>query len=217
MNTDAGVLIWHGQEIPAVPPGVEFNEERHEYTVMGERWPNVTGFLPERYDNGDKTAALWGQAAHDHAFHLVKGSLVRYLVTDERMELTLQGIEKGLKHFEIPDGAPVLAEHIVYSRRFRVIGRFDFLFDLGAYDLLIDLKTGARSEHETRKTGMQEGGYVICIIDRGLSTLGRLRVAEMNVQMDGSMIPREWRGRQVRDLMNVFLAQVTVQNYFRKI
>jgi hypothetical protein len=216
MNTGAGTIIWHGAEIPAILPGVEFTEAGHEYKVDGARWPNVTGFLPERYNNGDDTGAKWGQAAHDHCFHLVKKSLVRANVSP-RMELTVRGFEKALKHFEIPADAEVLPEYIVYSRKFHFIGRFDFLFNLGAFDLLTDVKTGAASEAESRKTGMQLGGYAIAIIEQRLSTLGRLRVAEVNIQMDGAMTPREWRGRQVKELMDIFHAQMMVRNYFKKL
>jgi hypothetical protein len=212
----AGTVIWHGQEIPALLPGVEFTEAGHEYKVDGAHWPSVTGLLPERYSNSDNTAAEWGVAAHDHCFHLVKKSLVRASV-DPRMEPTVCGFEKALKHFEVPADAEVLPEYIVYSRKFRFVGRFDFLFNLGAFDLLMDLKTGASSEAESRKTGMQLGGYAIAIIEQRLSTPGRLRVAEANIQMDGTMTPREWRGRQVRELMEVFQSQMRVQNYFKKL
>lgn len=211
-------LQWHGGAVPAVLPGVEFKADGHEYTVNGSRWPSVTGFLnDDYYNNGDDTAAKWGEAAHDHAFHLVKGSLMRAAVTDPRMELTLQGFEAGLKHFGVELGGEVLAEYIVYSRRFHFIGRFDFMFNLGKYDLLLDLKTGSPNEKASRKTGAQQGGYAQAIIEHKLSTLARLRLAELNVQIDGTWTPREWRGNDVKKVMGVFISKMNWDNYFNNL
>lgn len=215
MTTGAGKIIWHGAEIPAMLPGLEFDPGKHEYKVNGAIWPNVTGFLNDDfYDTGDDTAAKWGTAAHDHCFHLVKKTLIRSKVTDPRMEATLCGFEAGLKHFGIPANAPALPEYIVYSRKFHFIGRFDFLFDAGDFDILFDLKTGSPSEKASRRTGLQVGAYSHGIIEHSLSTTRRLRVAEINVQLNGEMNPREY---SLREVMNVFLAQVTVKNYYNKL
>jgi hypothetical protein len=207
----AAGIIWHGREIPAVLPGIEFEEAGHKYKVNGQPWPGVTGLLPERYNNGDDTGALWGTAAHDHCFHLVHGTLVRASV-DPRMELTVDGFERALVFYGVHADTEVLPEYIVYSKKFHFIGRFDFLFNLGAHDLLLDLKTGAHNEKETRRTGMQIGGYAHGIIEHRLSTVKRLRAAEVNIQMDGTMAPYEYK---VKEVMNVFLAMLTVRNYER--
>jgi hypothetical protein len=215
MNRGAGTILWHGADIPALLPGVEFKADGHEYTVDSSPWPSVTGYLnDDRYDNGDNTAALWGESAHDHAFHLVKGTLNRSMVTDPRMVLTLQGFEAGLKHFGVTLPCGVLAEYIVYSKRFHFIGRFDFLFSLGNHDLLLDLKTGASSKRASRQTGLQLGGYAHGIIEHKLSTMTRLRLAELNVQLDGTWWPETFNTKKV---MNVFLAAVSYKNYYNNI
>ena len=210
------MLKWRGQEIPALLPGVEFNEDRHEYKLFGVIWPNITGFLPYNFYNVSDTGAKWGTSAHKHAFHFVKKTIDIKRVAKSMLP-TLEGFAAGLKHFGISLDADVVAEYIVYSKRYHFIGRFDFLFDLGEFDLLFDFKTGAISEQGSRRTGLQVGGYAIAAIEQGLTTLRRLRLGELNVQPDGTWTPREWRGREVRELMHTFLAQVTVQNYYNKL
>jgi hypothetical protein len=205
---------WRGQAIPALIPGVEFSDEKHEYHVHGAKWPNVTGFLADFYDGPeDSSAAAWGKSAHDHAFHLIKGTIAMDRV-EENMRPTLRGIEEGLKDLGVKIGDEALAEYIVFSRKFHFIGRFDFLFAIKSNDLLVDLKTGSPSEKETRRTGLQVGGYAIAAIEQELTSASKLRVAELNVQPDGKSKVREFK---LREVMNTFLAQITVKNYFSKI
>lgn len=211
----ASTVQWRGRAIPSLSPGVEFREKGHEYHVHGVRWPSVTGFLADFYDGPEESASLeWGKSAHEHAFHFIKGTL-DFDRVEEQMKPTLIGIKEGLKELGVPlwDG-DVLAEQIVLSRKFHFIGRLDFLFAVKFNDVLVDLKTGAPSEKATRRTGLQVGGYAIAAIEEELSTASKLRTAELNVQPDGKWKVREFRTREV---MNVFLAQVTVKNFFQKI
>jgi hypothetical protein len=208
-------IKWRGRAIPAVLPGVEFDEVRHEYKVDGAKWPNVTGFLEDYYHGPqDSKGARWGDSAHKHVFHFMKRTIDLARVK-ESMRPTLDGWMRALAHFNIPEDAEMLAEYIVYSSKFRFIGRLDFLFALKEIDLLLDLKTGEMSEMGTRKTGLQLGGYCQAIIEHGLSTLKRLRAAEVNIQPDGNMTPHLFPN--MIEIMQTFLAQVKVKNYFRKL
>jgi hypothetical protein len=212
----SGRILWRGRELPALSPGVEFKEEGHEYRVLGAKWPSVTGFLSDYYDGpDDSAAAASGTSAHDHAFHFVKGTIAFDRV-EEQMKPTLIGIKDGLKELgvDVYGEDSVLAEYIVHSRKFHFIGRLDFLFAVKLNDLLVDLKTGSPSEKATRRTGLQIGGYAIAAIELGITTTAKLRGAELNVQPDGKWRVREFK---MREVMQTFLAQVQVKNYFSKV
>jgi hypothetical protein len=212
--TGAATIQWRGRAVPAVLPGVEFEEKGHKYRVNGQSWPSVTSFLEDYYHGPQESAgAKWGTSAHKHVFHFMAKTLDMERL-NPRMKPTLDGWLDALSFFKVPPGAEMLAEYIVYSARFHFIGRFDFLFALPDMDLLLDLKTGGQGEMESRKTGLQLGGYCHGIIEHGLSTISRLRAAEANIQQNGTMTPRWFK---TREIMRVFLAQVEVKNYFQKI
>ena len=214
MTAAAATIQWRGRAVPALLPGIEFDEAKHEYKVDGQKWPNVTGYLADYYHGPQESqGAKWGTSAHKHVFHFMKKTLDLARVA-KNMRPTIDGWCKGLEYFKVPPDADMLAEYIIYSKPFHFIGRFDFLFALPDMDLLIDLKTGSQGEMESRKTGLQQGGYAQGIIEHGLSTLSRLRLAEMNVQPDGTMTPQWFKTREV---MEVFRAQVRVVNYFKKL
>lgn len=220
MNTGAGI-IWKGKEIPALPSGVTYDPDRHEYRDDRGLLPSVTGFMREfQFQGGDDTAMKWGSAVHDHIFHYLRGTLNMKKV-DRRILPYLRAIDEALEYLKL-DRVLMLSEHIVYSRRHRFAGRLDYLFEAGPKDIFIDLKTGAKCEKSSRLTAMQLGGYVIAAAEMGLTKISQARIIELNIQMDG-----KWRPiveSNVRESANIFLARLaevrareTVLNYLNKI
>jgi hypothetical protein len=213
----AATITWRGRAIPAVLPGVEYDEKEHRYTVFGERYPNVTGYLqplrPGLEFMKNKAAMTWGTMLHRYAFHLVEGRLDMGRVVEE-IRPTLEGFQKAVASLGVKDIHRALAEFIVYSKKRKFAGRLDFMFEAGEKDLLADFKTGCYGEAETRITALQLGGYAHALIEHGITKPTRMRIAEVNVQRDGTWKTREFN---VLEAMDVFLAQVKVKNYFDKI
>jgi hypothetical protein len=211
----AGVIIWHGAEIPAVPSGVEFNHDDHRYKVDGIEKPGVTKILPTRfYGPNGSPAAAWGTARHDHVFHFVHETLDISRV-DASMIPIIEGFARALKKLrvEIKPGK-WLGEFLVISRRYGYCGRLDFLFDRGSTDLLIDLKTGADGEIQKLDAAMQGGGYGNALIEMGLTTKARLRGATVFIGEDGSDKVDPY---DMTNAIHVFMAQLTLRKYYREI
>jgi hypothetical protein len=207
-------IQWRGREIPALPPGVEYNDATHRYFVDSQEWKSATQRLKPLHgfmeDGGIGMA--WGKAAHDHVFHFMQGTLDAAMV-DERMWPTLRGWQDAGGFFGFIS-KPFLAEYIVYSRRLRIIGRLDYLFDLGKHDLMVDLKTGSPSARETSITGLQLGIYAHGLIEHKLTTPAKLHTAEINVQMDGKMRPHEYN---TAEIMAAAAGYLTYDSYMAKI
>lgn len=206
-------ISWRGREIPALLPGIEFNEATHEYFIRGEKWPSVTGFLTplkSAFVSAQTIGANWGTSAHNHAFHYVRGTIDMSRV-DPVMRPTLEGFHEALLALGFNRECDFLAEYMIYSERLRFAGRFDFMFAVGKRDMLIDLKTGAQGERESRMTGAQLGGYLIGCIEHGLTRLPAADLVEINVQPDGKWMVRKF---EPHTMMNIFKSQMTVVNYF---
>lgn len=210
----SATIKWRGRDIPALLPGVEYDPEKHEYKVDGQHFPSVSSFLSALQSPfiglNSAVAAEWGTSAHTHLYHLIAGNLDMKRVS-ERMMPTIQGFEKALGHLGLTRINPALCEYIVYSKRLRFAGRFDFLFADGNRDVLVDFKTGTPSERSSRMTGMQLGGYLYAGIECKLIKLSSTFLAEINVQPDGKFEVRRFGAERC---MNVFVAQATVKNYF---
>lgn len=215
--TPTATIKWRGRDIPAVLPGIEYDDKEHRYTIFGERFQNVTGYLmplrPGLEFMNSKAAMTWGTMAHRYAFHLVEGRLDNNRLVEE-IRPTLVGFKRAVASLGVKDLHRAIAEYIVYSMKRKYAGRLDFMFEAGEKDLLADLKTGCFGEAEARITALQLGGYAHALIEHGITKLTQLRIAEVNVQRDG-----EWKTREfnVMEAMDVFLAQVKVKNYVDKI
>ena len=214
---DAGTIQWRGRAIPALLPGLEYDPERHAYKLNGISMPSVTTILlnlrGRTFYPANNSGANWGKSAHDHVYHYVKGMLDFKRLSD-RMKPTIKGFQEGLDKLGVKIKVGALGEYLIYSKKFHFAGRFDFLFQVGDDDLLIDFKTGTPSEFESRLTGLQLGGYAVALTEWKIVKPARLRLAELNVQPDGEIAIETYKPREV---MHAFLAYLTVCNYMKQI
>jgi hypothetical protein len=211
----AGTILWHGREVPALPPDFEFAPADHRYKVDGAEKPGVTKILPTRfYGPNGSPAAAWGTARHEHVFHHINGTLDRSRIAAS-MKPIIEGFDRALAKLRIKiEPGKWLGEFFVISRRFGYCGRLDFLFDRGATDLLVDLKTGADGEVQKLDAAMQGGGYGNALIEMGLTTKARLRGATVFVGEDGGDTVDPY---DMTNAIHIFMAQLTVRKYYREI
>lgn len=206
---------WKGMTLPLIPAGVEFDEALHQYRIDARQAPGVTGLLADEFHgNINSPKVKWGTATHDHIFHFLLGT-----IDQERIQpVMLARIEGFLRAMAKLRCAPApgkwLGEFFVVSRRFGYCGRLDNLFDRGATDLILDVKTGDDSEHSQLLAGAQIGGYAQALVDMGLTSLSRLRGAVVFIGDDGA---ERVVDVNMREAVHVFLARLTWMKYMRKI
>jgi len=124
---------------------IEFNEERHEYTVDGAIIPSVTQILQPLHDFSDvpadvlQHAARRGKAAHKAAEDYDKGTLDVDALPAEIVPYAAAWVR-----FIEESGAKVEGiEQLGYHKKYRYAGTYDRTLQLNKELWLVDIKTTA--------------------------------------------------------------------------
>jgi hypothetical protein len=191
------------------PPYVlNFNEERHEYTVDGVLRPSVTQALKDagliHTEWYTEEARLRGKAVHaacqfldedDLDWNSVLPEYRGYLAAWERfMHDSCYQISRD------PEGRPLI-EYRLYHPRFGYCGTLDRQASIGSGDYLLDIKTGGPEEWH----GYQLAGYSQCLSN----PLARKRLT-VHLQANGRYTTREYPLERFAYDWQVFAASVVI-------
>lgn len=201
----AGALMWHGKEIPAIIPGLSFDAEGHIYKYNGRQLKSVTQYTGPlgNHDFVQQVDLDFGSAVHDYLHKLDLGILAPG--GDERMLPYIEGWTK-FKASRGFDSSLMLAEYPLVSQKYLFTGRMDRMFDVGNYDVLLDIKTGQPS----KITGIQLAAYGQAAIENGLTMASRLKLLEVCISSDGKCRPQLY---DFKKSLNYFLGWYSLQNY----
>ena len=197
-----------------LPPGVEFDSEHHQYKLHGVIVPGVTSLLGEFYygpANSKKSA--WGTAIHDHIYHHLLGDLDESRVS-KKIRSRIDAFDKALAKLKIDRTEARISEYIIVSERHDYCGCLDYLFFLGRTDMLLELKTGERTDDAMISAGLQLGGYGVALCEMKVTSASKLRGAAVYVGEDGDAKIVRY---DMREVMHTFLAYLTVQRFKQKI
>jgi len=171
--------IWKGREIAPIP-GFTFDREAHKYALNGRPLKGVTGYTGRLRDHSFVKQVDLDFGSHVHRYlHLhdtgklvqdIDPQMLPYILgwTEKRQEM---GWDTGKMLSEFPN----------CSEKYLIAGTFDRLFETEKWDWLIDLKTG----QPDKVTGIQLAPYGLMSILRGLTTAGRLKLAEVCIDKTG--------------------------------
>jgi len=139
--------------------GVQFDEEKHIYTVDGEQWSSVTQALkclPDDYAHVSRE--IMQQAAHlGKAVHKAIELDIAQTLDEESLDPIIASYLQAWREFVKRSGFEVLAsESIVVSRKYRYCGKLDILGVLNGRYALVDLK---RTAGIMRSVAPQLAGY----------------------------------------------------------
>ncbi|MBU2527704.1 MAG: PD-(D/E)XK nuclease family protein [Bacteroidetes bacterium] len=171
--------IWRGVEIPPFP-GFTFDSEAHKYALRGRPLKNITGYTGKLRDHSfvNPIDLEWGSHVHDYLYLHDIGKLLPG--GDPRMMPYILGWTEKRQEMGWDTGK-MLAEFPNCSEKYLIAGRFDRLFETEKWDWLVDVKTG----QPDKVTGIQMAPYGLMAILRGLTTVGRLKLAEVCIDKTG--------------------------------
>lgn len=142
----------------STPAELAFDAERHEYRVLGQRWPSVTEILePLQMFDGIpletlRAAAAFGTNVHA-ACHLYNQGALNIATLDP----ALTNYVRAWQAFLSDTGAVVIAsEQRVMHQSLRYAGTLDAIVRWKGRQALIDIKTGASVP---RTVGPQTAAY----------------------------------------------------------
>ena len=174
-----GVTIWKGQEVAPIP-GFIFDPEVHKYALKGRPLKGVTSYTGRLRDHSFVKQVDLDFGSHVHRYlHLhdtgklvqdIDPQMLPYILgwTEKRQEM---GWDTGKMLSEFPN----------CSEKYLIAGTLDRLFETEKWDWLIDIKTG----QPDTVTGLQLAAYGLMAIERGLTTAGRLKLAEVCIDKAG--------------------------------
>jgi hypothetical protein len=210
MVIGAGQIMWHGELIPAMLPGLEFSEQGHIYKVNGTVRKSVTGYTGPlgNHDFVQQVDLDWGSTVHDYLYNFDMDTLdFDSPEFDHRFDGYIAGwqsecVKRGW------DRKKMLAEYPIYSKKYLYTGRFDNAFETENYDYFVDKKTGQPS----KITGLQLAAYVQAAIEWKFTTASRARLVEVCIDKNGKVRTQMF---DYRTNWQYFLMAYSLQNYLK--
>ena len=141
---------------------IQFNEERHEYSVDGVIVPSVSEILkPLTVDTVEKAKPWLRDIAADRGTRIHQATMLMDYGEDVEIDADIEGYIKAYQRF-LDDYRPKWEgiESIVYHDYFQYAGTIDRYGYIDGEKVLVDIKTGAYNKYTM---SAQLGAYICAL------------------------------------------------------
>lgn len=141
---------------------IQFNEERHEYSVDGVIVPSVSEIIkPLTVDTAEKAKPWLRDIAADRGTRIHQATMLMDYGEDVEIDADIEGYIKAYQRF-LDDYNPKWEgiESIVYHDYFQYAGTIDRYGYIDGEKVLVDIKTGAYNKYTM---SAQLGAYICAL------------------------------------------------------